>query len=74
MNCPICNNEMKHGKIGARAGGGLFWLPDNEEIKFIVSNNIIKKHNGFVLVDCKEIQISCVAYVCEECRKIIMNY
>lgn len=74
MNCPICDNVMKVGNIGARAGGGLFWLPDEEKIKFIISNNKIKKHNGIVLVDCKEIRISRTAYVCEECRKIIMDY
>lgn len=74
MNCPICGNEMKFGKIGARAGGGLFWLPDEEKVEFIVSNNTIEKHNGIVLVDCKEFRISRTAYVCEECRKIIMDY
>lgn len=74
MDCPICGNLMKLGKIGARAGGGLFWLPDAEEIKFIVSNNIIKKHNGIILVGCEELRIRREAYVCEECRKIIMDY
>jgi hypothetical protein len=65
---------MRVGNIGARGGGGLYWLPDKEKIKFIVSNNIIKKHNGILLVDCNEIGISRTAYVCEECRKIIMDY
>ena len=74
MNCPICGNEMKVGNIGARAGGGMFWLPNGEQVKFIVSNNIIKKHKGIVLVDCNEIRIRHAAYVCEECRKIIMDY
>lgn len=74
INCPICGNGMKFGKIGARAGGGLFWLPDEEEVKFIVSNNIIEKHNGILIVNCNEPQIRHVAYVCEECRKIIMDY
>lgn len=74
MTCPICGSEMKLGTLGARAGGGLFWLPDEEKVKSIVSNNIIKKHNGIVLVDCKETQISHSAYVCEECHKIIMDY
>lgn len=74
MNCPTCGNEMKLGKIGARAGGGLFWLPDDEEVKYLVSNNIIKKHNGIILVDTNEIRISHAAYVCTECRKIIMDY
>lgn len=74
MNCPICGNEMKHGNIGARAGGGLFWLPDEEKIRFIISNNKINKKNGIVLVGCNEVQISRAAYVCEECRKIIMDY
>ena len=74
MKCPICDDEMKAGKIGARAGGGLFWLPDEEDVRFIINNNIIKKHNGIILVDCNELQISRSAYVCEECRKIIMDY
>lgn len=74
MNCPICGNEMKVGNIGAGAGGGLFWLPDGEKVMFTVSNNIIKKHKGIVLVDCNEIRISHAAYVCEECRKIIMDF
>ncbi len=25
MKCPLCGNEMKAGKIGARTGG-LYWL------------------------------------------------
>ena len=74
VNCPRCGNEMKVGNIGARAGGGLFWLPYEEKVMFTVSNNIIKKHKGIVLVDCNETQISHTAYVCEECRKIIMDY
>jgi hypothetical protein len=74
MQCPICGNEMKNGKICARAGGGLFWLPKEEEIGFIVSNNKIKKHNGIVLVNCNELQIKHTAYVCEECRRIIMDF
>ena len=74
MRCPICDNAMKAGKIGARSGGGLFWLPNDQEIGFILSNNIIKKHDGIVLVGCNEIQIRRAAYVCEDCRKIIMDY
>ena len=74
MDCPICGNEMKVGNMGARAGGGLFWLPNGEKVKFTVNNTIIKKHNGLVLVDSNEIRISHTAYVCEECRKIIMEY
>jgi hypothetical protein len=65
---------MKAGKIGARGGSGLFWLPNEEETGFIISNNIIKKHNGLVLVSCNEMQIRRSAYVCEECRKVIMDY
>ena len=74
MKCPICSNEMKAGMIGARAGAGLYWLPNGEEVWFILSNNIIKKHNGIVLAGCNELQIRRRAYVCEECRKIIMDY
>ncbi len=74
MICPICGNEMKPGNIGARAGGGLYWLPDGEKLKYTVSNDIIKKHKGIVLVDCYEIRINHAAYVCEECRKIIMDF
>lgn len=74
MKCPICGNVMKAGKIGAKAGCGLFWLPNAEEVGFILSNNIIKKHKGIVLVGCNEMQIRRAAYVCEECRKIILDY
>lgn len=74
MNCPICGNEMKFGKICARAGGGLYWLPDEEKIKYIVSNKIIEKHSGIVLVNTDEFRINREAYVCTECRKIIMDY
>lgn len=74
MNCPICGNEMKFGKIVARAGAGLFWLPDEEKIGFTASNKAIEKRNGIVLVDCYEFRISQKAYVCEECRKITIDY
>ncbi|MBK1812036.1 hypothetical protein JHL18_15545 [Clostridium sp. YIM B02505] len=74
MNCPICSNEMKLGKIRARAGGGLFWLPNYEEVKYTVSNNIIEKHSGIVIVDSNEIKVSHPAHVCAKCRKIIMDY
>lgn len=74
MNCKICGNGMKSGKIGARGGGGLYWLPCDEDVNFIISNNIIKKHIGIVLVNCNELQIRRAAYVCEECRKIVLDY
>ncbi len=74
MKCPTCGNMMKAGKMCARGGNGLFWLPADEEVGFFLSDNIIKKHKGIILVGCNKLQIRRSAYICEECRKIIMDY
>ncbi|MGB4658060.1 MAG: PF20097 family protein [Mobilitalea sp.] len=75
MKCPYCENEMKLGNLCARGGGGMYWLPEKESIKFIVSNKIIEKHTGTVIVDCDEFgTLRHPAYLCPICRKVLMDY
>jgi len=75
MKCTYCGNEMKLGNVCARGGGGMYWLPEDESIKFIVSNKTIQDHSGIVLVDCNEVgTIRRSAYICTICRKLFMDF
>lgn len=73
MKCPYCSNEMTHGKIQARGGGGLYWSPENEMIT--ISDSKIQKHEGVVLVSTNAIGTVVVpAFICKSCRKIVIEY
>lgn len=72
MKCPYCSEEMLHGKVQARGGGGMYWLPEDEKIMFAVSDKKVDKHNGVLLVSANAIGSATVlACICKACRKII---
>lgn len=75
MKCPYCSNEMTRGKIQARGGGGLYWLPENEKIMITISDSKIQKKQGIVLVSTNTIGAVVVpAFICKPCRKIVIEY
>lgn len=75
MKCPYCAGEMIRGKIQARGGGGMYWLPENEKIMVIVSDKKIEKHNGVPLVTTNTIgPVTISAHLCDICRKIVIEY
>ena len=74
MNCPYCNNEMEIGKL--RSKGGVFFLPDGEKMPKLYTQNEMAKHRAvsfppFVLDVFPEYPS---AYVCRECKKLIMDF
>ena len=74
MKCPCCNAEMEIGNICARGGAGLYWLPQDERIKFIVSESNIEKRGGTILVDVHHIgDIRYPAYICSSCKKMLLE-
>nr|WP_326185720.1 PF20097 family protein [uncultured Oscillibacter sp.] len=78
MKCPVCGKEMERGKVATDYSHGLFFLPPDGEIGFYPTEKKIEKRGGIVL-DApfgwnlpNEMEIP--AYVCRECRKIVMEY
>ena len=75
MNCPYCGKEMTLGDICARGGAGMYWMPQEQKLRFLVSNKVIEKHNGIVLVDVNTIGgVTKTAYVCASCKKMVIDF
>ena len=78
MNCPACGKEMEAGKIATDYSRGLFFLPPGGKIGFIASRKGIEKQNGVVLDGPYNTNLpnetEIPAYICRDCRKIIMEY
>ena len=75
MKCPVCNNEMELGKLCARGGGGMYWLPKDAEIKLLVSNRKIEKHGGEIVVDTNHMgAVKHPAYICRLCNRILLEF
>ena len=73
MKCPLCGNEMELGKL--RSKGGVFFLPDGEKMPKLYTQKEMAKHRAvsfppFVLNVLPEYPS---AYVCRECKKLIMD-
>lgn len=68
MKCPYCNAEMKKGVL--QSPYGLNWLPK----KSLIGNSDF--HEGSIKLSKGSLLRGGVveAYVCSECRKIIINY
>ena len=73
MKCPICGQEMELGKLRSR--GGVFFLPNGEKTPKLYTHKEMAKHRAvsfppFVLDFFPEYPD---AYVCRNCRKLIMD-
>lgn len=80
MNCPACGKEMERGKIVTEHSIGLFFLPPGGETALLFqTRKNIEKQGGIVLDgpynwDLPGNETAIPAYVCRECRKIVMEY
>lgn len=74
MNCPFCGEELVLGNVFARGGAGMYWLPEEERMRFLVSNKSVEQHGGVVLVGVDHIgTVSHTAYACPACKRIILE-
>ena len=70
MKCPYCNNEMQKGYIQCR--DGLHWTPKKQKIAALSGLG-----TGAVLFGNEESFVpntTALAYHCESCKKIIIDY
>lgn len=73
MKCPFCDNEMETGTLRSR--GGVFFLPDGENLPKLYTAKEMKKHRAipfppFLSDAFVEYPNACV---CRECKKLIMD-
>lgn len=76
MKCPYCGNIMICGNICARGGGGMYWIPEEEQIKFYetISKKTIEKHKGIVISIDDIGTIKYPSYICKTCNKILLEF
>ena len=80
MNCPACGKEMKAGKIAYAPQAGIHFLPPGvQHLPRVVTKWGIKKQDGIVLdgpsnLGLLESDGTLPAYLCQQCRKIIVEY
>ena len=80
MNCPVCGKEMKAGKIAYAPQAGIHFLPTPvQHLPRVVTKRGIEKQGGIVLdgpnnLGLLESDGTLSAYICRECRKIVVEY
>ena len=80
MNCPACGKEMKAGKIAYAPQAGIHFLPPGvQHLPRVVTKRGIEKQGGIVLdgpnnLGLLESDGTLSAYICRECRKIVVEY
>ena len=74
MRCPICDKEMEIGKLRSR--GGVYFLPDGEKSPMLYTRKAMSKHRAILLPPFVSFAASPEypnAYVCRQCKKLIMD-
>lgn len=79
MNCPVCGNEMREGKIFYEPRCGLYFLPPSGRVRYSISKRMIERQGGIALDGPNQLgylESSGIlsGRICENCRKIIVNY
>lgn len=76
MNCPFCSKEMRKGEVRSVGGRMIYWQPIRDDIiKMRFSTKSIEKHDGIVLCKNQNNMTSPEeAYICDECKKLIMSF
>ena len=80
MNCPVCGKAMQEGKVVYNPSVGLHFLPPGvQHLPRVVTKWGIKKQGGIVLdgpsnLGLLESDGTLPAYLCQQCRKIIVEY
>ncbi len=74
MRCPICEKEMKIGKLHSR--GGVYFLPVGEKTPTLYTRKAMSKHRAILLPPFVSFASSPEypnAYVCRQCKKLMMD-
>lgn len=67
MNCPYCGNEMVKGWVQS-SGRVLFKTAQSESgFVFKAKGDVVLTVNNFV-------NPACIAYHCDTCRKVVIDY
>lgn len=80
MNCPVCGKEMKTWKISYAPQAGIHFLqPGVQHLPRVVTKQGIEKQGGIALdgpnnLGLLESDGTLPAYICKECRKIVVEY
>ena len=79
MNCPVCGKEMETGKVAYQPSVGLHFLPPDGRLPHVLTKSGIEKRSGIALdgpnnLGPLESDGTLPAYICQECRKIVVEY
>ena len=80
MDCPVCGNKMKAGKIVYAPQAGIHFLPPSvQHLPYVVTKHSIEKQGGVVLDSPSHLGLlgssgTLPAYICRACRKIVLEY
>ncbi|MBE6037010.1 MAG: hypothetical protein E7223_05300 [Clostridiales bacterium] len=67
MNCPYCGKEMTKGWV--QSARKVLFTTTKKEGTFIIGNR-----NDVVLTANNFVGPSCAAYLCDTCKKVIIDY
>ena len=79
MNCPACGKAMEAGKVAYNPAVGLHFLPPNERLPRLLTKSGVEKRGGISLdgphdLGPLESDGTLRAFLCRDCRKIVMEY
>ena len=79
MDCPLCGKEMRRGQAAYVPTGGLYFLSPGETLPLVMTRRGIEDRGGIVLDMCSSLGWirepgALPAYICENCRKMIVEY
>ena len=79
MTWPSCGKEMKAGKSAYAPQCGIHFLPPSGRLPHVLTKRGIEKQGGIALDGPHNFGIlesdgMLPAYICRECRKIVMEY
>ena len=69
MKCPFCGKEMENGKV--KSAKEIFFASDEEKLVFFAE---VEEDVEILLSSNNWTNPSCVAYHCDACRKVIIDY
>lgn len=74
MKCPYCENDMEKGVLRSR--GGVFFLPDGENLPKLYTEKEMKKHNAIYMPPyvLERKAVYPTAYACRTCSKIVIEF
>ena len=79
MNCPVCGKAMQEGKVVYNPIVCLHFLPLVCSFLYVMTVNGIEKQGGIALDGPNNLgplksDGTLPAYICRECRKIVVEY